>query len=420
MKTMPMRQRNDYLMILVVYVFAVLCCSIPFTGGAVVNMNDLSQMPTEQQEYIREEYTKFQATNKNKASSKKNAKKDKDEEEKKKAEEDYNILQTEILARAKSPKKLGYKRDPSDQEAVILTDQVYIEGGEYWFGTQLDIKGKIRPASVNDGSKPRIKAKVKSLHLDVDCVTNKQFEDFVRATDYVTEAELYGWSFVLEFEASKSVVEEVDGEMGYGRVRDAQHWMAVRNASWRNPFGLDSDFAGLKLHEYPVVHMSFKDAAEYCAWAGLRLSSEKEWEYAARGGLVNNTYPWGNRLKKNRMNVWEGKFPEISDVLEDGYRGLATVKTYQPNAFGIYNMIGNVWEWVSGGKKNERILRGGSYIDSSDGTFNHIVTVSTRQTNTGDSTASNIGFRCAGNININANARARARDDASSSQHVEL
>jgi hypothetical protein len=94
----------------------------------------------------------------------------------------------------------------------------------------------------------------------------------------------------------------------------------------------------------------------------MKLPSEIEWEYAARGGLINNTYPWGNKFDYKLLNIWEGKFPN-ENHMNDGFLGTAPVKTFAPNAFGLYNMVGNVWEWCRGGKPSKRILRGGSFID---------------------------------------------------------
>eukprot|EP01038_Epipyxis_sp_PR26KG_P006262 gene6262-8623_t len=293
-----------------------------------------------------------------------------------------------------SPMEFEMKRNP-ENTSVSLTEQVYIKGGNFWFGTQMGIEGKLLPSKLKDGSQPRVKVRVKSFLIDEDCVTNRQFKEFILSTNYKTEAELYGWSFVLDSLASQKIRDFVDSKEGPGRVKDAKHWMGVIQASWYTPYGPDSSIDDIL--DYPVVQVSHNDAAEYCAWVGdgSRLPTEKEWEYGARGGRINETYPWGNKFKQNRMNIWEGDdFPK-SNLLNDGYHGVAPVKSYPPNDYGLYNMVGNVWEWVSGGTSDKRILRGGSFIDSIDGKFNHAVMVSTKQINGGDSAASNIGFRCA-------------------------
>eukprot|EP01040_Poterioochromonas_malhamensis_P006566 gene6566-7070_t len=293
--------------------------------------------------------------------------------------------------RPKTPIELGLKR--SEASAIPLNDQIHLKGGTYWFGSQLEVQGVVLFNGGKDGADPRKKTKVKNFAIDVDCVTNAQFQDFVKQTGYLTEAELFQWSFVLENQVSEETKEIVDGENGLGRVKDSPHWMGVVGASWSHPYGPDSSVDDLL--DYPAVHISYHDAYEYCTWAGRRLPTEKEWEYAARGGRVNETYPWGDVPRSKRMNIWEGEFPK-GNTLKDGYLGPAPVKSFPPNDYGLYNMLGNVWEWVTGGDPQHRILRGGSFLDSSDGRFNHIVIVSTKQVNPGDSGASNIGFRCAG------------------------
>jgi len=179
-----------------------------------------------------------------------------------------------------------------------------------------------------------------------------------------------------------------------GRVRNSEHWMGVKGASWKHPYGVDSDI--LNILDLPAAHISYRDAEEYCSWADRRLPTEKEWEYSARAGRINETYPWGNVFENGLMNIWEGNFPK-ENLLLDGFHGLAPVKAFSASNYGLYNMLGNCWEWVKGGDRQHRILRGGSFIDSVDGKFNHAVYVSTRHVNSEDAGASNIGFRCAAN-----------------------
>jgi formylglycine-generating enzyme len=294
-----------------------------------------------------------------------------------------------------------------DIKDIPLTIQSNITGGTYWHGTQLQVgNGKIITATSKDGANSLALKTVKTFMMDIHTVTNEQFAAFIADTGYTTEAETFQWSFVLEHLASDSVRAQVDSEKGYGRVKDALHWMAVPKAMWSKPYGVDSgSVLSADQRVLPVVHVSYTDAERYCAWAGRRLPSELEWEYAARGGRTKQRYPWGDSFVPGRMNIWDGAFPAEANPNPhlltdgDGYLGPAPVQAYEPNAYGLYNMVGNVWEWTSSPESTDknRVLRGGSFIDSWDGSFNHIAMVSTRQENSGDSTSSNTGFRCAGN-----------------------
>ena len=165
---------------------------------------------------------------------------------------------------------------------------------------------------------------------------------------------------MLELLASEDTIKLVDDkEKGLGRVKDTPWWMGVEKAYWRRPEGPDSSIKDRGDH--PVVHVSWNDAVAYCKWAGRRLPTEKEWEFAARGGLdgsAGNVYPWGIDPYGAQCNSWEGEFPR-ANTEEDGYTGTAPVDEYEPNGYGIYNMCGNVWEWVDGGTKEKRPLRGG-------------------------------------------------------------
>lgn len=261
-----------------------------------------------------------------------------------------------------------------------------------------------------DAEGPQRTVQLSPFEIDAFCVTNDRFKAFVDATGYKTQAERFGNSFVfyghLPPKYAKSLVRT-------RAVVGLEWWLSVPGACWKRPFGEKSDLKGLGNH--PVVHVSHLDAEAYCAWAGLRLPTEAEWEYAARGGLVSKLLPWGDELTpggKHRCNVWQGKFPD-HDMGEDGYKGTCPVDAYQPNGFGLYNTSGNVWEWCSDAfsttwhaeasdltrinpkgpeKSDRRVQRGGSYLCHKS--YCNRYRVSARMGNTPDSSATNAGFRC--------------------------
>jgi len=256
----------------------------------------------------------------------------------------------------------------------------------------------------DDGEGPVRHVQVSSFGIDAHCVNNAQFHAFVQATDHTTDAERYEASFVFagllpdDFPPTRAVAA-------------APWWREVPGAQWRHPEGPHSDLAGRQDH--PVVHVSWNDATAYCAWAGRRLPSEAQWEYAARGGLEQQPFPWGQELRpggRHRMNVWNGAFPQ-HNTREDGYLGTCPVNAFEPNGYGLYNMTGNVWEWTADWfhptwhataphhdptgppTGTARALRGGSYLCHAS--YCRRYRVSARMANTPDSSTGNIGFRCA-------------------------
>jgi sulfatase modifying factor 1 len=241
-----------------------------------------------------------------------------------------------------------------------------------------------------DSEGPPRTVTVGAFRIAAHAVSNDDFATFAAATGYFTTAEREGWSFVFagllpaRFPPTRGVAA-------------APWWRQVPDAAWHRPEGRGSDLEGRGDH--PVVHVSWLDARAYCRWAGSRLPSEAEWEYAARGGLDGARYPWGDELTpggEHRMNVFQGRFPE-QDTGEDGYAGTAPVDAFVPNGYGLYNATGNVWEWCADrfgpSRPAERVMRGGSYLCHESYCWRY--RCAARSANSPDSSAGNIGFRVA-------------------------
>ncbi|TDD23153.1 formylglycine-generating enzyme family protein [Nonomuraea diastatica] len=240
---------------------------------------------------------------------------------------------------------------------------VELPGGTFLMGTDT-------PSRPADGEGPAREVSVRPFLIDAYAVSNARFARFAEETGYVTETERIGWSYVFASFLPAGV------RRVSPRPEVTPWWCAVTGADWRHPGGPGTGLDGL--WEHPVVHLSWNDAAAYCAWAGARLATEAEWEYAARGVLAGKTYPWGDELTpggEHMCNIWQGHFP-VRNLAEDGYRGTAPVHAFPPNGHGLHNVVGNVWEWcadwwsdtphLSGPAgppaRNAKVMRGGSYL----------------------------------------------------------
>ncbi|MEL6208284.1 MAG: SUMF1/EgtB/PvdO family nonheme iron enzyme, partial [Pseudomonadota bacterium] len=212
------------------------------------------------------------------------------------------------------------RRSPRPTETAIE-----IPGGEALVGTS-------SPQISDDGESPIRKARIKPFLIGATAVTNAEFTEFVSATGYVTEAERFGWSFVFWAQVPES----------YGPtegVVEVEWWRRVDGSNWSAPNGPGTTADCLSDH--PVVHTSWNDACAYCDWVGGRLPSEAEWEHAARGGLGDVRFPWGddepNDTDFTPCNIWQGRFPDMNLAL-DGYRTTAPARAFAPNGYGLYNM----------------------------------------------------------------------------------
>lgn len=220
-------------------------------------------------------------------------------------------------------------------------EMVWIAGGTFTMGGVGD--------NIPNDELPLHDVKLDGFWIDRNEVTNEQFEKFTRATGYVTVAER-----PLSAKTTPGLLPEFEGKGASLCLRTPQpgekmesfyqSWEPVIGANWRHPSGASSDLTGKEKH--PVVHVCYEDAIAFCKWAGKRLPTEAEWEFAARGGLIAQPFIWGSEFRpggKWMANTWQGDFPGERHV-EDGFDGTAPVGSFPPNGYGIYDMAGNVWE----------------------------------------------------------------------------
>ncbi len=282
----------------------------------------------------------------------------------------------------------------------VRTDLIALAACEFRMGT--DSKEGYRA----DGEGPARRVALGAFAIAAHAVSNEDFARFVRETGYVTDAERGGWSYVFRGFCGKVPTDHIKGVSS-----EAPWWVAVEDAYWARPEGHGSSID--ERADHPVTHVSWRDASAYCRWSGTRLPSEAEWEYAARGGLEGATYPWGNDLLeagRHRCNIWQGTFPD-ENLGVDGHVGTAPVDAFEPNGHGLYNAVGNVWEWCEDWfspnyhrvtrnvdpryvvPSGRRTMRGGSFLCHAS--YCNRYRVAARSSNTPDSTTGNCGFRVA-------------------------
>jgi formylglycine-generating enzyme required for sulfatase activity len=316
----------------------------------------------------------------------------------------------------------------AEEKEGIPPGMVLIPGAEFFMGSE-------RPES-RGNEKPVIKVRVDAFLIDERDVTNADFRKFVTATGYKTTAERpVDWEEIKKqlepgtpkppeesLQPGSMVFKPTDGPVDLKEM--AGWWAWTIGADWQHPAGSKSNLDGLDNH--PVVQVSWDDAVAYAKWVGKRLPTEAEWEFAARGGLEGKRFPWGDEFKPNgkfMTNTWTGEFPH-KNTKEDGFERTSPVKTYPANGYGLYDMGGNVWNWVSdwyrvdiharnkldqkschnpqGPKSSyspahpnqqERVTKGGSFLCHVD--YCESYRPAARRGTPPDTGMSHIGFRCA-------------------------
>jgi len=322
--------------------------------------------------------------------------------------------------------EVKYKKQ---SKPISYTGMVLIKGGFFSMGAS-DKEGR-------SDEYPKHEVKVSDFWMDITEVTNSQFAEFVKSTGYVTTAEKVPVWEEIKKQLPEGTPEPHDSILvasslvfappahSVALTNAAVWWKWQKGADWRHPEGPNSSITGKE--KYPVVQISWDDANAYANWAGKRLPTEAEWEYAARGGLKDEPFSWGAEpveVGVPKANTWQGHFPDENTVW-DKFEGLAPVKSFAPNKYGLYDMAGNVWEWcadwyrpnyyIEQAAKNvdnpkgpesgydpdeptvpKRVIRGGSFLCHSSYCSGY--RVSARMKSSPDSGLQNTGFRCVSDI----------------------
>jgi formylglycine-generating enzyme required for sulfatase activity len=245
--------------------------------------------------------------------------------------------------------------NPISAPGVLPEGMVFIPGGEFSMGSLDPVATEMYCGGdepMND-ARPIHRVSVDAFFMDATEVTNQEFDLFVKATGYLTVAERKPTREEFPDAPPENLVA---GSVVFSPPPKPvplddhyQWWSYVHGANWRHPTGPTSDLRGRE--KFPVVHIAYEDAAAYAKWAGKRLPTEAEFEFAARGGLTGKPYAWGDELKpggKWPANIYQGKFPvKGGDTGEDGFKGIAPVAQFRPNGYGLFDVGGNVWEWTS-------------------------------------------------------------------------
>jgi sulfatase modifying factor 1 len=327
----------------------------------------------------------------------------------------------------------------SEESANAPAGMVWIRGGEFSMGAAVNGRGSGEMPMPSNDAEPIHRVHVDGFWMDKTVVTNEEFEKFVKATGYVTIAERTPTKEEFPTAPSENLVAGsvvfAPPDHKVALNNHYQWWSYVKGANWRHPLGPESNIKGKE--KYPVVQIAYPDAEAYAKWAGKRLPTEAEFEFAARGGLEGKTFVWGNDFRPNgkwMANTYQGKFP-VGDKGEDGFVGIAPVAQFSPNGYGLYDMAGNVWQWCSdwyrpdyyaqlaktgdltGNPKGpdapfdpaepnekKRVHRGGSFLCNDQYCSRYIVgTRGKGEVNTG---TNHLGFRCVKSANQDRHANA--------------